>query len=981
MALQKQIVQIPLGGGLDTKTDAYQIDMGSLSALENAVFTNPKRLAKCFGLSPLVQTILGGGSIDSGKFTASLDDELLMGDGQALYAWSPAASKWINRGALFGATAASTGLAVDSDGKRVPNVAYGNGFLLYAWENLPATGGTTSDGLYAMVVDANTGRPVVAATLIDASGVRGKCTYSEAQGLFYLHYCIGSTIYVTTISASSPSSFTAAVTVATDIEGGGTTPPTQRYDVAVFGSGAYEKIALAYVDTSAEVVTAILAASGAFSGTMATYVANAAAAIAVTGYSNNDAVNDGVYVFYDDATSGLSCLIYDLTLSNTPTPVVLKSGALQNLGNIGAVMTSSSDCQVFFSPSSIVPDESTVWAAAITRSGGTSPWFVFAEAIAQYSKPFVYNGTVFQVLGYNDALQGAYYLVAGDTTATYVNRVGYQNSTEGGFFPSRLTNVAQTSSTDFVLPTLIKTALQSTAGGLTSLGGVNATVMSFSDRSLWQTADVPRSKYIAAGMLMHYDGKNLVEAGFSVYPEFCNVVSAGSGTLTAGTRTYAAIFEWTDNNGQIHRSAPKFSAPITSTGDANLVTVPVLNLTAKQNVKIGVYRTVDAGTTYYKVATVDNALVGGASPTYTDSTSDDDLVENELLYTTGGVVDNIPPPSCSSVVPYRNRLVLVGLEDENAAWYSKAIQPGYGVAFSDSFVIRCDEGKGGLKAGGVLDEKLILFKASDIFVTAGQGPLDTGYQNDFQTPQRIMSDVGCSDPKSVVSTTQGLIFKSAKGWYLLDRTLNVQYIGARVEAYNGLTVSGAVLMDGVTQVRFTHSDGTALMYDYALNQWATQPSRQAAGCCIWQDSFVVVTDAGVVKYEDGSTYLDSGSAQSTHFTTPWIATAGIEGFQRVYAAMLLGQKYSNHVITIKVGYDREETYFETFVFDLSTLSGTVEQLKLKPSRQQCQAIRFDISDSNASNIDGAGFAASVLALKVGIKGGLGRVPAAQVMTH
>ena len=47
----------------------------------------------------------------------------------------------------------------------------------------------------------------------------------------------------------------------------------------------------------------------------------------------------------------------------------------------------------------------------------------------------------------------------------------------------------------------------------------------------------------------------------------------------------------------------------------------------------------------------------------------------------------------------------------------------------------------------------------------------------------------------------GVFFKSAKGIYLLDRSFQVHYIGADVEAYNALTIVGAAVVPDTNSVR------------------------------------------------------------------------------------------------------------------------------------------------------------------------------------
>lgn len=59
------------------------------------------------------------------------------------------------------------------------------------------------------------------------------------------------------------------------------------------------------------------------------------------------------------------------------------------------------------------------------------------------------------------------------------------------------------------------------------------------------------------------------------------------------------------------------------------------------NIKIAIFRTINGGTTLFKIGEV----VNGFSGAYTDSAADDVVIDNPVLYTTGDVQDNDPPPS------------------------------------------------------------------------------------------------------------------------------------------------------------------------------------------------------------------------------------------------------------------------------------------------------------------------------------------------
>lgn len=411
---------------------------------------------------------------------------------------------------------------------------------------------------------------------------------------------------------------------------------------------------------------------------------------------------------------------------------------------------------------------------------------------------------------------------------------------------------------------------------------------------------------------------------------------------------------------------------------AIVITVPTLRLTDKTAVSIVGYRTEGNGTIFYRITPIDNLIVNDKtidSITYYDALDDVSLVGNQLLYTTGGVVDNIPIPAVTQTTLYKNRIIGITEEDPLTWWASKQTVQNTPVEFSDTFQYRIDERGGKLTTVAALDEKLIFFKHDNIFYLVADGPAPTGANDDFTiTPQLIASDVGCTDKRSVVIMPMGLMFKSAKGIYLLDRGLNVKYIGADVESYNNATVTSAKLMDSVNQVRFTLDTGVELVYDYYVEQWSTWTNLNAADSCIFENVQTFVTPSGSVKQETPGTFTDDGSPVLMSFTTSWLSFIGIQGFQRAYHLLFLGEYKSPHTLSLGFAYDFNSTISQTVTIPVLT-DPIIEQFRVFLQRQKCQSVQITLSESQASNY-GEGLNMSAFAFRIGMKKGLYKKSAA-----
>jgi len=493
--------------------------------------------------------------------------------------------------------------------------------------------------------------------------------------------------------------------------------------------------------------------------------------------------------------------------------------------------------------------------------------------------------------------------------------------------------------------------------------------------------------------------------------------SPSSGTMTvgsmaAGTYQYVAVWKWQDNQGFVHRSTPSIAKTHVITGSNRTCTigVPILSLTKKSNIVLEVYRTDNLGQIFYKVSSVD-------SPTFninnndgyymynffTDSTADADIIDNEILYTTGGVLDNNPPPPCSLIASYQNRLFIAGLDNKNLIQYSKITPPDqkdYPVGFSDTFTIELDQAGGDITALVPLDDKLIIFKEKQIYYINGNGPNNLGQGATYIEPQLITTDVGCNNANSVVTMPNGLMFKSDKGIYILDRSLQVNYLGAAVEDFNDLTISSSILLNDVNQVRFITEDGVALVYDYYFNQWSTFTNYEGVDCDIFGGKLVLLRSNGYVQRENTSSFLDENDGENLHvplvLETGDLSFAGLNGFQRVYRAHIVGEYKGRHNTVVSFAYDYSPVYIDSATFDGYSVIGQYAygttgpygetngdvyggvyvpyQFRVHLKQQKCTAIRVKIEDTQNEPYN-EGFNISGLTLQVGIKPSGYKLPA------
>lgn len=469
------------------------------------------------------------------------------------------------------------------------------------------------------------------------------------------------------------------------------------------------------------------------------------------------------------------------------------------------------------------------------------------------------------------------------------------------------------------------------------------------------------------------------------------VASTITSNVASQTYFYQFIYQWSDNKGNIHNSSPSVPISIEASSANCMVTikVPALPLTYKSDVKILGFRWADDQQAYFQFTRVDIPVLNdttATSVTIYDTYSSAQILGNSLLYTTGGVVENISPNASSQVILFDNRVWFIDAEDRNRLWYSKQLIESVPVEFSDLFTYFVAPTQGGqgstgkCTAIGYLDDKLIIFKGEGnaIYYINGAGPDNTGANNQYSQPIFITSPVGCTNQRSITLTPNGLMFQAAnaKGIWLLGRDLGVSYIGSAVESYNAYTVTSAVTVPNTNQVRFTMSDGTTLVYDYYVEQWSTFTGVNAASSCIYDSAHSLLSTGGTAYKQTAGTYVDGATSVTMSFTTGWINLAGLRGYERSYFFFLLGTYLSAHTLTFQIYYDYDDTVVQTSTFTPSDLSANdIEDVRVFLTNQRCKAFKLTVTESVSAS--GAGLTISGIQAMVGLKKSYATISAAK----
>lgn len=1026
MALQDQDIPIDLGQGVDTKTDPKVVVAGKMLRLENAVFTDPKRISKRNGYNEIA---IAGNS----RMVHSYNDELISADmSNRLLTYSPSQPAFFPRGVYTSTELKKLGIDQESSGSGFVDSSTLGNYAVYAWST--ATNGGSASQMLGSVVDLQSNAVVVRLTALFPSLTmniigRPRCVTLGATTLaiIWVDTTFGG-IYITKVVFGAPGTVSFAAPVLIDAA----TNTTAYFDVIATPTGG----AVFYQSTTGvSIVT--LSAAGVPGVPVNTVDANAYVPLSIS----LNTISNELWVYWTDATFAgpavASLGIYYAVYSATLVPVLPKTLITVNaspyaVSNMTARTVDATHQTLYYgvyiknslgsvaAPSFI---DQTL-SATISSAGVVILNGVFAYGVMPYSHIFsalsglatdqyalfMFRGSHLSVAAPTGTLvqdQPTYFVVkltGASVIPEVVARFGSGLGNSQGYL---LRGVGYTPTVTYVTTNTkvivgigidiqeFKTDFFESSGVPPgALVGSYAYTIDFASENAYRAVNSGELAILNGGLVQAYDGLSPNEFGFHLFPEISEaapIANGGVGQVGPGTYSYLAIFQWTDAQGNLHQSAP--SVPVTAITNggtpAVLLTVTVNYLTQKTCSSVAIYRTKNGGTVYYLITDpvlLQPAFPGSTFINFIDIESDANINGNPQAYTypASAVLENSTPPPSMFMVAHNNRLWFADSESHNNIWYTKSFQPLVGLSPSALMTEQIDDKFGDIAALAEMDDKIIFFKENGICLQSGDGVNDTGSGSSLSFPQFVPTDVGCSSQKSIITVPTGVMFQSANGIYQIDRSTSVVYLGMPVEQYNNQNITSAKLIQGKSQIRFLSSNGTTLVYDYIFQQWATFTNHQGLSGDVWQGSYVYARDDGAIYKEVPGFYLDKTTAFSVLAQTSWLALASVQGFQRVRRLAMLGD-YQNggapsiagHGIQVSAAYDFNPApqIAVPFLFNKSILSA-VYQYRERLPQQKCDSISLLIQEITTG--DSAEYMdLTNMSFEAGIKKGINKMSANQ----
>lgn len=477
--------------------------------------------------------------------------------------------------------------------------------------------------------------------------------------------------------------------------------------------------------------------------------------------------------------------------------------------------------------------------------------------------------------------------------------------------PNIKINALDSSEESVVYPIIINQSYSSINDVFSYTLGVRLLKVTSGEPTNFFSAEYNKSCYFGNARLVELSGSTISENNYFDFPQIEVFDVSDSGDLVAGENyIYTAIAKWTNGSGEAVRSATAIKKQISPTGTAvGIHITPPPFFTNKPGYAVEVYRSTndDVSSLFLSSShsleelSVGNFLV-------VDTVSDDVILSNPPLYTNGGVVSNYPFLTSIFYTESNGRIWSITRNDPQVIQVSLPEVNTISLSTNpnDSFKVTVPAKGGDCVALADLDGKLIIFKKDYIFIVLGNPPDVTGQSSTLRKPVMINSPVGCTEPSSVVRTIRGVMFKSAKGIYLLDRSLSVEYIGAEVQAYNGYSITDAILLLEENRVKFSTDAGYILSYDYFYKEWSVEKDLYFVSMVSYKDTYAGLLSNGETYLQSADIYRRDGNNFSMLIQTPWISAGTIQSYMEVQDFQILGEYKGSHILKVSIAYDYEE---------------------------------------------------------------------------
>lgn len=984
--------------GLNQKADERSIEPPDLARCVNVQFDEIGGLQTRYPYAVVGANILGGGTITDARRVVEYNDEILLFTETALYSWNAQLSKWVLKGTHLAVKMTERnvfvtgGEQIDHDRAELDNV------IMYAWSE--------SSRIYVAALDKSTGSVLLVPTAVGNADSRNRprLVALTTKILLFANNVTTSNLDAITIDPAD-----VATGVAASMTALGASVTTGNYDACKIDGADSAILVQAETPSTAYTVTKVTAAlavtvvqkARACDGPIAVSSGPTGAAVQVV-RANGTAI-EGDLLLVSDLTDVIAAQAIG-TVTGTVGQIACAHRSVAEEGGAGVAYR----CYAFWSGSRSV-DGANAWQSRsnwVDTAGALGTEATFLRRMDPGSRAFDYDGRVY-----------LWMLFGTEAASTYVNIGQLQNSAflyrddgflcakstmgrQGGFLTAgHLPGVQSIATGVYAFCSTERTVLGDLASNNFTGKRPRDVTFTFDSNEARRTAQLGKTLYVSGGEILQYDGTSLTEAGFHVWPWHLVLDTAAGGAVEEGTYAYKASYRSDNAQAERDRSASIPIATVEATLASRRITgseIVPLYVTHKTTLALEIWRTLkdplDDSPYYLATASDPSDVTNPNRYLPNDTTIDafatfhDERVDSEADDFGANPQDvtlpSLAPPAATIIFATDTRIFLAGVAgDPNRVWYSKPRRDGEVAAFHGALAFDVPPDGGDITGIAFRNETLIVFREAAVYVCLGEGYDQTGGGQNY-VARRAPGNVGAVNHECIGEIDRGLVFKSSKGWHLLNGAFQTEYIGGAVSDYDSETPLAVQSMKSQNQLRILTSS-RMLVLDTLVGQWSEWTVADGVHACMWNGLHTYLTSTGPKQQLTAYTGVDYGM----DVETGWIKLADLQGFGRVRELMVLGEYLSTHHLRVRLARDYlvssgAPVYFDDRYWTPSpTTVGGPLQVTHGPSEQQVQAIKVRLTAMGTDDVSqpsGEALKLTGLSMRLGIKPGLyRRLPAAQ----
>jgi hypothetical protein len=354
-------------------------------------------------------------------------------------------------------------------------------------------------------------------------------------------------------------------------------------------------------------------------------------------------------------------------------------------------------------------------------------------------------------------------------------------------------------------------------------------------------------------------------------------------TQTGGAGTdfsiAAAVYAIYDNNGVVWRSSPTILSATIGHGAA--LSVPEPTVTGNTSVVVEFYLGIN-GTP--KLQSVVSYTPGSGVPVFT-TPAVANMVNGEILYTTGNALSHTWPVPCQAMGVWGNRLFAA---QKNTLWYSKELEPGFGPLFNEILRAAWNDERNDITAIAPVDWNYLgIASADQVAVISGQGPDGNGNGN--YVIKTLPSWTGVAAGGVAIQGDKGMYYQNPATGRIMCVQPSLQVLEAAGGAYDYSSYAFSVAAWYESEnlmVFFAPASGAAIAIDYQhpkdvapfgqVYLWTFAAGFVPAAACRDDLGLLVLSSQGHVYRPTTTQWVDDNANGTTDTYRMKLATAELQ---------------------------------------------------------------------------------------------------------